>query len=75
MELNTAGHKSPVFRGTRRAPLYPSMIDEAIIGENEDGTEITEGAYISICRIIITIHVPSPGLWLITLLLLSFNQY
>jgi hypothetical protein len=54
MELNTAGHKSPVFRGTSRASLYPSMIDEAIIEEeNEEDIKITEGACISICRVLL----------------------
>lgn len=47
--LNTTGHKSPqpsLFSGARRASLYPLMIDEPILEEdNEEDTEITEGKY------------------------------
>ena len=49
--LNMASHKSPqssLFHGARRASLYPSMINEPIVEEdNEDDTEITEGACLS----------------------------
>ena len=50
--LNTTSHKSlqsSLFSDARRASLYPSMIDEPILEEdNEEDTEITEGAHISV---------------------------
>lgn len=71
--LNMASHTSPqssLFHGARRASLYPSMINEPILEEdNEDDTEGTEGACLSIYSQNITC---SSGLWLL-LLLVSFS--
>ena len=44
--LNMAPQSS-LFHGARRASLYPSMIEEPIIEENEDDTEIAEGGCLS----------------------------
>ena len=74
--LNMASHKSPqssLFHSARRASLYPSVINEPILEEdNKDDTEVTEGACLSI---LYSQNITcSPGLWLLLLLLLPFNQ-